>query len=131
MSPTAARAPLDLRLALPVLVAWVALGLVLGLGVAITPAATVAVVGAVLGGGAVLVTRRRGQRLLAPAVLAIAACAAVLVSAAASGDIRRPASLLDAAGQSRHVEATAVLTQAVVRPGDGQHRVRAQLRTVQ
>lgn len=107
----------DLRLALPVGVAWIAAAVLLAIPAALAPAAIVAwAVAALCATAAVLSRRRVASAVLAVLVVAAGAVGLVLGVAAAHLDSRNPKMLLQAASAGRFVHATAVTTQTV-QPG--------------
>jgi competence protein ComEC len=107
----------DLRLALPVGVAWIAAAVLLAIPAALAPAAIVAwAVAALCATAAVLSRRRVASAVLAVLVVAAGAVGLVLGVAAAHLDSRSPKVLLQAASAGRFVHATAVTTQTV-QPG--------------
>ncbi|WP_403024593.1 ComEC/Rec2 family competence protein [Salinibacterium sp. GXW1014] len=107
------RPPLDLRLALPVAVSWLVVGILLGVEGAAAPAALVAALLSVL---LILISGGRRRGVLLTIALASAASALLLACAAASVDGRRPSDLVAAAEESRHLTIEATATQAVVQP---------------
>ncbi len=107
----------DLRLAVPVVVAWVTVGLLLstphvlpGTAVALW---AVAVIVAVLA----LVVRGRVRAVLAGGMVALAATALLVTVAAARYPDRQPAVLVEAADSGRFVTATLMVTQTVQATG--------------
>lgn len=110
----ASPASLDLRLALPAAVAWLALGILIGVDNAAGIAAvvcTVLALGSMLIATTLAASPARRSLLAAVAVTCIAS-AVVLASASAQADARRPAALLEAAEAGRFVTVTATLSHA-------------------
>ena len=105
---------LDLRLAVPVLVAWVTVGLLIAEPRLLGGAAIGLWVAAGLGCGGAMLARGR-VRALALGLLTVVAATAMLVSVAAvRAPARQPAVLLEAADAGRFVTATAVTGQTIV-----------------
>ncbi|MCW4384604.1 ComEC/Rec2 family competence protein [Salinibacterium sp. SYSU T00001] len=104
---------LDLRLALSVVVAWLALGVLLGMGgiVALAP-----MVSALLCAVLLALAHWRRRAWWGWGAVAAGAAAILLASAAAHADERQPATLLALAAEGRHLTMEATLTKAVVEP---------------
>ena len=105
---------IDIRLALPVLIAWVTVGLLISLPRSLAAAALIGWAAALLLMIAMMIVRGAKIRsTLAGIVVALAATALLLSLAAVRAPERQPALLLDAAGSGRYVTTTATLTQPV------------------
>jgi competence protein ComEC len=109
---------IDLRLAVPVVVAWVTVGVLLGMPGLLPGAVLVLWVAAVLVAAVLilmvmLAVRGRGRGVLAGIVVALAATALLVSVAAVRAPDRQPAVLVAAAHAGRFVTATATVTQTV------------------
>jgi competence protein ComEC len=107
----------DLRLAIPAGIAWIGTVALLGFPAALAPVAAAAwALAGASAVGAILFRSRSFSAVFTAFVVAAAALALVLGSAAVQGVQRAPQALLDAASAGRHVTAVAVTTQTVL-PG--------------
>jgi competence protein ComEC len=103
----------DLRLAAPVAVAWVAVGILIAVPAALAGAAIGAwAATAAVGCGVALVGRRR-RAVAVVLVVALATSALLLTVAAVDSPRRQPRDLLDAARAGRFVRVTAVTTETL------------------
>ena len=103
----------DLRLATPVVVAWVSAGVLIGLPRLLPGAALLLWGAAALFLLFALALRGRGRAVLGALVVALAATALVLSIASVRAPDRQPAVLIEAAQAGRFVSATATVTQIV------------------
>lgn len=110
--------PVDLRLAVPVVVAWVTVGVLLGIPRLLPGAAVVFWGAAALLALAALVARGRLRAVLGGLVVAVAAAALLVSVAAVRAPDRQPAELVAAAHAGRFVTATATVTQTVLPEGE-------------
>lgn len=101
----------DLRLAIPVAVAWVTCGMLLGVPELLLPGAGVC---ALATGVSLLLLRGRRGTVGGVVALCAVATGIVLSAAAVSDGLRRPASVVAAAEDARHVSAQLTLSEAVV-----------------
>ncbi|MEC5167954.1 ComEC/Rec2 family competence protein [Glaciihabitans sp. GrIS 2.15] len=104
---------IDIRLAAPVVVAWVTVGILLSMPRLLPGASVVLWVVAVLFLSVVIAVRRRGRTVLAGVVVALVATALLVSVAAARAPHRQPIAMLEAANAGRFVTATAMVTQTV------------------
>jgi competence protein ComEC len=110
---------LDLRLAAPVVAAWVTVGVLIA-APGLLAGSAIALWGAALAGCCIAVLSRGGVRMIALGLILTLAATALLVSVAAvRAPARQPGVLVNAAGAGRFVTATAVTNQAVRRGGTG------------
>ena len=103
----------DIRLAAPVVVAWVTVGVLLSMPRLLPGASVVLWAGAALFLVVAIAVRRRGRTVLAGLVVALVAAALLVSVAAARAPHRQPAGMLEAAHAGRFVTATAMVTQSV------------------
>lgn len=106
----------DLRLALPVLIAWAAVGVLIGFPAVLAGAAVLSWPLALICLGLAMTQRSRRRALLLMFTVALAAVAMLVTIAAVKDAERRPAGLVDAATAGRFVTATAETSQ-LIRPG--------------
>ena len=101
----------DIRLAAPVVVAWVTVGVLLSTPGLLPGASVVLWAVAALFLIVVIAVRRGGRTVLAGFVVALVAAALLVSVAAARAPYRQPAEMLEAAQAGRFVTATAMVTQ--------------------
>ena len=103
----------DIRLAAPVVVAWVTVGVLLSLPRLLAGAAFVLWAVAALLLIVAIAVGRRGRTVLAGLVVALVAAALLVSVAAVRAPHRQPAEMIEAAHAGRFVTATAMVTQSV------------------
>ena len=103
---------------MPVVVAWVTVGLLLGLPSMLSAAAFLLWAAGVLIVLVALVLRGRGRAVLGSVVVTLAAAALLVSAAAVRAPDRQPAALVEAAQAGRYVTATATVTQTVQSAGE-------------
>ncbi|MES2095082.1 MAG: ComEC/Rec2 family competence protein [Actinomycetota bacterium] len=109
----------DIRLAVPAVVAWVAVGVLLPAPGLLSDAAVTLWGSAVVAVIASILLRGRGRTVLAGVVVALAASALLVSIAAIRAPERQPVVLIEAADAGRFVTAIATVTQAVQQTDPG------------
>lgn len=107
---------LDLRLAVPVVAAWIVVGVLIGVPAALVGAAVAAWAVTITAVGWAVLTGRRHETVAVTAVVALGASALLLTVAAVQSPQRQPHELLAAAHSGRQVTVTAVTAQ-LLHPG--------------